>query len=201
MSGKPQYHEGAVIAAAIDVFWRHGYATASIHDLTEATGLSRSSLYLRFGDKDNLFRDALEVYTERVIKRMTSARADSARASVEAILRDFLPKPGASRRPAGCLLSRSSVELIDLAAAGKATALAGIARQREVFANLLREAVATGELGPESDVDALAWYYLGVLQAVLNFPQSGASSEVLEHMIDIAMSAWPEADQSASRNQ
>ena len=97
MSGKPQYDEAAVIAAAIDVFWRHGYATASINDLTEATGLSRSSLYQRFGDKDGLFRDALAVYTERVLRRMSSARVDSARGSVAAILRDFLPTPAAIR--------------------------------------------------------------------------------------------------------
>ncbi|WP_176052934.1 TetR/AcrR family transcriptional regulator [Paraburkholderia caribensis] len=191
MSGKPQYDEAAVIAAAIDVFWRHGYATASINDLTEATGLSRSSLYQRFGDKDGLFRDALAVYTERVLRRMSAARADSARGSVAAILREFLPTPAASRRPAGCLLSRSTAELLDLAAAGKTTTLAGVARQREIFADLLRAGVANGEVAPETDVDAFAWYYLGVLQAVLNLPQAGASGEALGSIIDIAMSAWP----------
>ncbi|MGN4072772.1 TetR/AcrR family transcriptional regulator, partial [Burkholderia gladioli] len=66
MSGKPQYDEAVVIDAAIQVFWRHGYAAASISDLTEATGLSRSSLYQRFRDKDGLFQVALATYTERV---------------------------------------------------------------------------------------------------------------------------------------
>ena len=59
MSGKPQFDEAAVIDAALIVFWRQGYAAASISDLTEATGLSRSSIYQRFGDKDGLFREAL----------------------------------------------------------------------------------------------------------------------------------------------
>ena len=45
MSGKPQFDEVSVIAAAVEVFWRKGYAAAAISDLTEATGLSRSSLY------------------------------------------------------------------------------------------------------------------------------------------------------------
>ena len=60
MSGKPQFDEAAVIAAAIEVFWRNGYAAAAVSDLTEATGLSRSSLYQRFHDKDGLFQEALE---------------------------------------------------------------------------------------------------------------------------------------------
>ena len=55
MSGKPQFDEASVIAVAIGVFRRHGYAAAAISDLTEATGLSRSSLYQRFHDKDGLF--------------------------------------------------------------------------------------------------------------------------------------------------
>jgi hypothetical protein len=38
-------------------------------------------------------------------------------------------------------------------------------------------------------VDALAWYYLGVLQAVVNLPQGGATGETLGGMIDVAMSA------------
>lgn len=155
----------------------------------------------RFGDKDGLFRDALSVYTERVLRRMNSARVDSARESVAAILRDFLPKPAASRRPAGCLLSRSTAELLDLAAAGKTTALAGVARQREIFADLLRQGVTNGEVAPGTDVDAFAWYYLGVLQAVLNLPQAGASGDALGSIIDVAMSAWPEADKRGSRNK
>ncbi len=47
MSGKPQFDEVAVIAAAIEVFWRSGYAAAAVSDLTEATGLSRSSRLCR----------------------------------------------------------------------------------------------------------------------------------------------------------
>jgi hypothetical protein len=98
-------------------------------------------------------------------------------------------------------LSRSTAELLDLAAAGKTTALAGVARQRQIFADLLREGMANGEVAPETDVDAFAWYYLGVLQAVLNLPQAGASGEELGSMIDIAMSAWPDADKRGSRDK
>src|ERR1700726_4316720 len=89
MSGKPQFDEVAVIAAAIEVFWRSGYAAGAVSDLTEATGLSRSSLYQRFHDKDGLFQEALEAYTQRVLRRMTSAKADPARGpgSVRAKLR------------------------------------------------------------------------------------------------------------------
>jgi TetR/AcrR family transcriptional regulator, copper-responsive repressor len=188
MSGKPQFDEVAVIAAAIEVFWRNGYAAAAVSDLTEATGLSRSSLYQRFHDKDGLFQEALEAYTQRVLRRMTSAKADTARGRLKALLRAFLPDRS---RPAGCLIGRSCAEISALSKEGRAATLAAAARQREILAGLLREGVAAGELAEDTDIDAMAWHYLGVLQAVLNFPQAGADPRKLDRMIDVAMSVWP----------
>lgn len=189
MSGKPQFDEAAVIAAAMGVFWRHGYAAASISDLTEATGLSRSSLYQRFRDKDGLFQEALAAYTERVVLRMNAAKADTARGRLEALLRAYLPD--GSSRPAGCLIARSCAEISELSPEGQAAALAGARREREILAECLRAGVAAGELPEDADIDAMAWHYLAVLQAVLNFPQAGADRSMIDRMIEVAMSAWP----------
>jgi TetR/AcrR family transcriptional regulator, copper-responsive repressor len=190
MSGKPQFDEAAVVAAAIDVFWRQGYSGAAISDLTEATGLSRSSLYQRFHDKDGLFQEALAAYTQRVLRRMNSAKADTARGRLKALLRAFLPD-GSSLRPAGCLIARSCSDIPALSAEGQAAALAAATHQREILSGLLREGVAAGELAEDTDIDAMSWYYLGVLQAVLNFPQAGADPSMLDRMIDVATSVWP----------
>ena len=196
MSGKPQFDEAAVIEAAVRVFWRHGYAAASISDLTEATGLSRSSLYQRFGDKDGLFQAALATYVERVLARMRTAPGDSARARLEALLRGFLPRAETAGRPAGCLIARSCAELVELSAEGQAAVTDAAARQYAAIASLLRDGVASGELASDTDIDALAWHYLGVVQAVLNLPQAGADAAALNRMIDVAMRAWPAAPAS-----
>jgi TetR/AcrR family transcriptional regulator, copper-responsive repressor len=188
MSGKPKFDEVAVIAAAIEVFWRNGYAAAAISDLTQATGLSRSSLYQRFHDKDGLFHEALEAYARRVLRRMNSADAETARGRLNALLRAFLPD---GSRPAGCLIGRSCAEISALSKEGQAASLAAAAGQREVLAGLLREGVAAGELAKDTDIDAVAWYFFGMLQAVLNFPQAGADLSMLDRIIDVAMSVWP----------
>jgi TetR/AcrR family transcriptional regulator, copper-responsive repressor len=192
VSGKPQFDEAAVIAAAMGVFWRHGYAAASISDLTEATGLSRSSLYQRFRDKDGLFQEALFAYTERVMRRMNAAKGDTARGRLEALLRGYLPD--GSSRPAGCLIARSCAEISELSAEGQAAALAGARRERELLTEILRDGVAAGELAEDADIEAMAWHYFAVLQAVMNFPQTGADRSMIDRMIAVAMSAWPAAD-------
>jgi TetR/AcrR family transcriptional regulator, copper-responsive repressor len=190
MSGKPQFDEAAVIGAAVRVFWRHGYAATSINELTEATGLSRSSLYQRFGDKDGLFREALATYTARVLRRMNFAQADTARGRMKALLRAFLPDASAPR-PDGCLIARSCAEMAELSAKGRAAARNAAECQRNVVVEILRDGAAKAELAPDADVEALAWLYLGVLQAILDFPAVGADANALNRMIDVAMSAWP----------
>jgi AcrR family transcriptional regulator len=46
------------------VFWEQGYEGASLTDLTNAMGITRTSMYAAFGNKEDLFRKALERYTE-----------------------------------------------------------------------------------------------------------------------------------------
>ena len=192
MSGKPQYDESAVLKAATGVFWRHGYANASVSDLTEATGLSRSSLYQRFQDKDGLFNESLQLYTERVLARMKSTRVQTSKASVEALLREFLPKESDVTRPSGCLISRSNAEQEGLSATGKSAANAAACKQRHIFLEILMDGQVAGEIERDVDVDLLAWYYFGILQSIVNLPLVGATSQTLTRLIDVAMLAWPQ---------
>ncbi len=191
MSGKPQYDESTVLSAAIGVFWRHGYANASISDLTEATGLSRSSLYQRFGDKDGLFIESLELYTHRVLMRMKSTWAQTSVTRVEALLREFLPNEAGVKRPPGCLISRSNAEQEDLTAAGRMIANAAACQQRQIIFEILTEGQSKGEIDPQVNVDVLAWYYFGVLQAIVSLPSIGATRHTLALFVDVAMTAWP----------
>ena len=50
------------LAQALHVFWSKGYEGASLTDLTEAMGITRPSLYAAFGNKESLFRKALDLY-------------------------------------------------------------------------------------------------------------------------------------------
>lgn len=191
MSGKPQFDDSAVITAAMEVFWRHGYAASSIDQLTAATGLSRSSMYKRFRDKDGLFQEVLSTYAQRVLKRMQAIQAGTKRQQLEALFHEFLPSDGKTARPAGCMLARSCAEMADLPPASQAVARDGLMRQRAIISGILREAIASGELAPASDIDGLSWHFLGVLHAMMNLPQAGATSGELRRAVELAMLAWP----------
>lgn len=56
------YDPDEALAAAMQVFWRRGFAETSYDDLTKATGVSRKGLYGSFGDKRSLFLKTLRLY-------------------------------------------------------------------------------------------------------------------------------------------
>src|SRR5207237_3295974 len=63
--GRPRaFDVDEALDQALRVFWRKGYEGASLPDLTKAMGINRPSLYAAFGNKESLFRKALERYVE-----------------------------------------------------------------------------------------------------------------------------------------
>ena len=44
------------------LFWRHGYESSSVSELTDAMGITAPSLYTAFGDKKRLFLQAVDRY-------------------------------------------------------------------------------------------------------------------------------------------
>ncbi|MCP6423679.1 TetR/AcrR family transcriptional regulator, partial [Klebsiella pneumoniae] len=57
-----EFETDEIADAAMQVFWRRGYAATSVQDLVDGTGLSRSSLYSTFQNKQGLYQKALQRY-------------------------------------------------------------------------------------------------------------------------------------------
>ena len=63
--GRPRAFDiDQALDCALRVFWRKGYEGTSLPDLTKAMGINRPSLYAAFGNKEELFRKALDLYAE-----------------------------------------------------------------------------------------------------------------------------------------
>ena len=65
--GRPRnFSRQGVLEKALPVFWKHGFADASLQELEKATGVNKSGLYSEFSGKEELFLESLRFYLERL---------------------------------------------------------------------------------------------------------------------------------------
>jgi TetR/AcrR family transcriptional regulator, copper-responsive repressor len=68
--GRPKnFSREEVLEKAMPVFWKHGFADATLQELERATGVNKSGLYTEFRDKEDLFVACLRHYLESQGKR------------------------------------------------------------------------------------------------------------------------------------
>src|SRR6202162_4156030 len=103
--GRPRsFDTDRALDRALQVFWRKGYEGATLADLTKAVGVNRPSLYAAFGDKEALFRKALDRYLNGPAAYIQEAlKEPTARAVVERLLRGAADLNTAPRNPGGCV--------------------------------------------------------------------------------------------------
>src|SRR5438445_4345026 len=109
--GRPrEFDVDQALDRALNVFWRKGYEGASLPDLTRAMGINRPSLYAAFGNKEALFRKALDRYDDGPAAYVREALEEpTARAVVEALLRGAVHMLSCPRNPHGCLMVQGAL--------------------------------------------------------------------------------------------
>jgi AcrR family transcriptional regulator len=175
---------------AMRVFWRKGFQGTSLTDLTRATRLNRPSLYAAFGDKEQLFRKALERYFAGPSSyARESLGAPTARAVAEKLLYgaiNMLTGPGS---PATCMWVHCALS------SGEGRLRAEFAAQRAEGHSLLRKrfdrAVEAGDLPRGSDTNALAHLVLTVNYGLTVQATTGATRRDLERVADAVLKDWP----------
>jgi TetR/AcrR family transcriptional regulator, transcriptional repressor for nem operon len=108
------YDPRDVVEAAKEAFWEGGYAGTAIADLERSTGLNRSSLYLAFGSKRELFQIALDRYTEDFIDPLVGGM-EKASAGLDEIVEFFSKLKAEFRQTSrrGCLMVNTIAEVGD----------------------------------------------------------------------------------------
>jgi AcrR family transcriptional regulator len=192
--GRPRaFDREEALNDAMVLFWRKGFASASMNDLCDAMGVRSPSLYAAFGSKEALYLEAIERYVETIGPPIWGklAEGNTARVSVENLLlaaTESLPQSRA--KPAGCMVALGAV--CDEWPAGIAEA---VRRVRLEMLGMLRSrleaGLANGELAPTTDIEALSRFYFGVYQGMAVQARDGAASADLKAVARVAMAAWP----------
>lgn len=178
------------LAAALREFWTHGYETTSVASLTEAMGINPPSLYAAFGDKRQLFDEAVELYMRTYGARLP--QAPDARSAIASLLRYLAADYTDPSHPPGCVIITGATNCAPGSQDVKAKLRALREETKASIATRIRADVDTGKLPAELDADGLAAFYAAVIQGMNQQACDGATRETLERVVDAAMAAWPD---------
>lgn len=179
--------------AAVEVFWRNGYEGSSIAALNEAMGISTPSLYAAFGNKDELFRRAVERYDEKYGELFRAALEEpTARRVFEALIRAAIAQATRARHPDGCLLVQGALASgPDADAARKILVQYRHSAEAAIRARFER-AAREGDLPPLLDPKQLARFVWTINLGVAVQAAGGATRSELESVCAMALRCWPD---------
>jgi AcrR family transcriptional regulator len=192
--GRPRaFDREQALRLAMRAFWDRGYEATSINFLASRMGINPPSLYAAFGDKQSLFRSAVELYGENEgsIARRALAGTGTARAAVETMLRESVDRFTDPAMPGGCMVVLSAINCTE-ANDPVQTYVADLRRRDErALRDRFAQAIADGELRAGADPARLAAYYHSVLYGLSIQARDGAGRERLHGVVDLALESWP----------
>lgn len=194
--GRPvSFDRETVLERAMHVFWRQGYETSTVQDLTAAMGITAPSLYSAFGDKEGLYMEAVTYYRSRYGPgqhgRSILAGAPTAREAIRSLLFEAAVLMGDPDTPAGCMVVNSAINRTS-----------GSSRVQDMVANCRAESendiclriergIADGDVPPDTDARSLAKFYTTVMAGMSIQARDGLDCEGMQRVISSAMMAWP----------
>jgi AcrR family transcriptional regulator len=163
-AGDKRVRDEELTAAAIDVFFRKGYAGASVQEVADKIGVLKGSLYHYINSKEDLlFRifDESHAQASAILDDKSLLALEPLprlRAFVERYMQWFLEN-----------IERVTVyqrEWVYVSGRHRETVLAQRMRYEQFVREILTEAKESGAADPELDVSSAALFILGALRAV-----------------------------------
>ncbi|MBE7220132.1 MAG: TetR/AcrR family transcriptional regulator [Caulobacteraceae bacterium] len=191
--GRPrEFCTEAALAQALRVFWTRGYEGASLTELTEAMGVTRPSLYAAFGNKEQLFRKALDLYErEKLAFMQTALEAPTARGVAERLLTAAVEMQSCAHSPKGCLEVTATTAcgaeaqgVRDEVVARRAAALGPLQAR-------FRRAAAEGDFPADIEPEGLVRFLMAVMTGLAVQAGSGAGCAELRSLMDTTLKLWP----------
>lgn len=182
------------LAAALRVFWSKGYEGTSLTDLTEAMGITRPSLYAAFGNKESLFRKALDLYEREKLEYVGRALDQpTARRVAEALLRGAVDNACSIEEPHGCLGVITSAACGAESQSIRDEVLERGKVAKRALIERFERARAEGDLPTHVDIESLTNLLYAVVQGICIQAGSGATRDELEKVVDTGLLMWPSA--------
>ncbi|GLV75527.1 TetR/AcrR family transcriptional regulator [Streptomyces hygroscopicus] len=190
MARTREFDTEAAVSRAMELFWTRGYEATSVRDLIQHLGIGQGSLYAAFGDKDGLYRAALEHY--RTTLAAAALRSLEEEADVRAAVRTLLAERvriAVEHGGRGCLVVNAACERLPEDASIRRIVRDVQDASRDALTEVLRVAAERGEIAARHDPHTLAAFFVTFLNGLLISSKITPDVRALEPLVEVALAA------------
>jgi AcrR family transcriptional regulator len=190
--GRPRsFDRDTALEQAMEVFWAKGYESTSISDLTRAMGINPPSLYAAFGDKEQLFLQAVERYQAVQGSSCPYGDAATARDAFAALLAYMAEELTSTEHPRGCLMIMAAATASSASEELQAALARSRAESQAYMKARIERGIAEGDVPPATDAGALTDFFVTVISGMALRAKDGATRKSLLATAEQAMSVFP----------
>ena len=189
MARPKEFEREEALQKALYIFWEKGYEATTLLELLERMSISRSSLYNTFGDKQALFREALNLYLQEFgARRIALLRtATLAKQGIATYFYDHIEVALADTYPGGCFVTNTAATLKTADEQIVDSITQGTDQLEAAFYGLLQRGQETGEIARDKDIQALARLFVGIAYGINVVARVSPNRERLEDMANAAI--------------
>lgn len=183
-----EFETDDIADAAMQVFWRRGYAATSVQDLVDGTGLSRSSLYSTFQNKQGLYQTALQRYelltTHNNVKLLSGS--GSPKALIRQLLVNVVEDELNDSEHKGCLVANACLELAGHDEDVAQFVVSNLQKLQHALEILLIKAQQSGEIPSTQNPRALASFFVNTIQGLRVLGKGSPLEQRKQCLMDVA---------------
>jgi len=163
-----QFDRKEALEKALEVFWEKGYQGTSIKDLEERMALARSSIYNTFGDKEELFFQALSHYQhlQQALAGASLLRASSPLEGIRFLLEGLALESMKDKGRKGCFVVNATTELANQHAGLNDLVVRNKDANLVLLEDLIRKAQAASEIPLDKNPAGLATFLFSSIQGL-----------------------------------
>jgi TetR/AcrR family transcriptional repressor of nem operon len=188
MARPREFDEEAVLDAAVQCFWAHGYEATSVRDLIEKTGITGASLYNAFGDKRALYQRALDHYVEdSVVDRIRRCEALAPREAIGAFFAEIVRRSLDDHQHKGCMLVNAALDVAPNDPGFQRIVAAVLIRVEQFFLGRIEAGQVDRTITRSLAAKTVAQHLLGVLMGVRVLARVRPERALLEGVVSGAL--------------
>jgi TetR/AcrR family transcriptional repressor of nem operon len=180
------FDPSSALTSAVELFASKGYSETSMEDIVQATGVSRYGLYSTFGNKRELFEQALERFAEGMGKQsfLRLLEPDASMGHIRKIFDERVSDMCCLKENKGCLFIHTAMELAPQDDEIRGVLQKFMKRMSKAFSIGLESARERGEVREDVDVRAAGELLTSTMFGLAVLGRTGFEATTLNGIVD-----------------